>query len=68
MMCASILVGNLGQAMVFDLFVNVKNELWLRVVALVLECIGLAFVWRRALNEWSISRRSSVSSSQERLS
>ena len=67
MMAASILVGNMGQAIVFDLLADVENELWLRVVALVLECIGLAFVWRRAQNEWRIGRRSSVSSSQHRL-
>ena len=67
MMAASILVGNMGQAIVFDLLADVENELWLRVVALVLECIGLAFVWRRAQSEWRISRRSSVSSSQHRL-
>ena len=63
-MAASILVGNFGQAFFLELFSKTKSEIWIRLVAIIILLIALAIIYKRAVDEWSYSRRKSSTGSK----
>lgn len=55
----NMIVGVFGGTMLQKLFNSIHwfgYEVWLRVIALALMCLALGIIWKRASEEWKLSR------------